>query len=82
MLHLVFVAREVFDLEFVDLVGGLLALIEVSQSMGEWEIYLDRIVLSEVYWSEWAYNVRHINISGLRRAHAVLGPPGLSDSSN
>jgi hypothetical protein len=82
MLHLVAVAREVFDLEFVDLVCGLLVLIEVSQSMGEWEIYLDQIVLTEVYWSEWAYNVRHITISGLRRAYVVLGPSGLGDSSN
>jgi hypothetical protein len=46
MLHLVFVAREVFDLGFVDLVCGLLVLIEVSRNKGEQVICLGQIVLS------------------------------------
>jgi hypothetical protein len=46
MLRLTSVAREVFDLVFVDLVCGPLVLIEVSRNMGEWVICLDRIVLS------------------------------------
>lgn len=81
MLHLTSVAREVFDLLFVDLVCGLLVLIGASQNMGVSVICLDRIVLSEVYWSEWAYNVRHGTSSFQRRAYVVLGPPGLGDSS-
>ena len=55
MLRLTAVAREEFDRGFVGLVCGLLVLIEVSQSMGEWEIYLDRIVLSGVWMSDWVY---------------------------
>jgi hypothetical protein len=82
MLRLTSVVREGFDLVFVDLVCGLLVLIEVSQSMGEWEIYLDRIVLSGVWMSDWVYVVSHGTVSFSRRAYDVLGPPGLSDSSN
>jgi hypothetical protein len=81
MLHLTSVAREGFDLEFVDLVCGLLVLIEVSQSMGEWEIYLGRRVLSGGWMSDWVYTVSHDTVSFLRRAYVVLGPPGLNDSS-
>ena len=48
MLHLASVAREVFDLVFVDLVCGLLVLIGVSPSMDVWAVCLVRKVLSEV----------------------------------
>jgi hypothetical protein len=82
MLRLTSVAREEFDLEFVDLVCGLLVLIEVSRNMGEWEIYLGRIVSSGVWMSDWVYTVSHDTVSFSRRAYVVLGPPGLSDSSN
>jgi hypothetical protein len=81
MLHLVAVAREGFDLVFVDLVCGLLVLIEVSRSMGEWEIYLGQTVLSGGWMSDWVYTVSHITADSFK-AYVVLGPPGLSDSSN
>ena len=48
MLHLVFVAREEFDLVFVDLVCGLLVLIGVSRNMGVWVVCPGRRVLSGV----------------------------------
>lgn len=48
MLHLVFVAHEVSDLLFADLVCEHLVLIEVSPSMGDWVIGPGRTVLSGV----------------------------------
>jgi uncharacterized membrane protein len=80
MLRLTSVAREVFDLLFVDLVCGLLVLIEVSPSRDEWEIYLGRIVLSGGWMSDWVYTVIHVTADSFK-AYVVLGPPGLSDSS-
>jgi hypothetical protein len=66
---------------FVDLVCGLLVLIEASRNMGEWVIYLDRIVLSGGWMSDWVYVVSHVTVSFSRRTHDVLGPPVSGDLS-